>query len=98
MFLLRDVLEDNEIVEPAGDGGTVFDGTPPIRAFAMDIWAALIPPAARDIGRAFAARAAFWMAVVAVVLRAPVGWRREGPDMAPGGDSSLMPRGGCFVV
>lgn len=82
--LLRDILDDSEIVEPAGDGGTALDGTPPIRAFAMDICAALMPPAARDTGRALAARAAFWMAVVAVVLRAPVGWRREGPDMALG--------------
>lgn len=84
MPLLRDMLDDSEIVEPAGDGGTALDGIPPIRAFAMDICAALMTPAARDTGRALAARAAFWMAVVAVVLRAPVGWRREGPDMALG--------------
>lgn len=56
----------------------------------MEIWAALIPPAARETGRAWAARAAFWMAVAAVVLRAPVGWRREGPDMAPSGGSGRI--------
>lgn len=83
-MLIALLREETDIVEPAGDGGTTPDGTPPIRAFAMDIWAAVIPPAARETGRAFAARAAFWMALVAVVLRAPVGWRREGPDMAPG--------------
>lgn len=37
MFLLRDVPEDSETVEPAGDGGTTLDGMPPIRAFAMEI-------------------------------------------------------------
>lgn len=79
-FLLRDVVELIEIVEPAGDGGTVV-GIPPMRAFAIDIWAAVMPAPARGAGRA---RAAFWRAVAAV-LRAPVGWRREGPDMAPEG-------------
>lgn len=57
-----------------------------------------MPPAAREAGRARAARAAFWMAVVAVVLRAPVGWRREGPDMAPSGVGLMLEWELCRLI
>lgn len=82
MFLERDVEERREMVEPAGEGGTGPDCPPPIRALAMDICWAVMPPPAREEGRVAAARAAFWRVEV-LVLRTPF-WRREGPDMAPG--------------
>lgn len=54
------------------------------------------PPAAREVGRLFAVREAFWRAEVAVVLRAPVGWRREGPDMAPRDIRVMLIVEGCL--